>query len=59
MMWVKVKSWHVLKYRYTEGHGGRTLCGLWADADKPRSDDLFLTEKSCETCLRLMAKTNG
>jgi len=48
MGWVKHLSWHVVSVM------GRTRCGrLWTDTD-PRSDDLPLGEKSCETCARLI-----
>lgn len=43
-------SWHV------ESAPDETRCGRWLDADAPRSDDLPIGEKSCESCLRLVAR---
>ena len=48
IMWVKLESWHILQ-------GERTLCGLDVeDADEVR--DELGAEKSCENCLRLLAR---
>ena len=46
--WVKLDSWHVLAF-------DKTLCGLdTAEADEVR--DELGTEKSCENCLRILAR---
>lgn len=47
-VWVRIRSWHAYV------GGGRTLCGrtIW---DGETSDTLP-AEKSCETCLRLVAR---
>lgn len=48
LKWVKLESWHVLVEH-------RTLCGLdIEEADEVR--DELGAEKSCENCLRLMAR---
>ena len=54
-IWVKLRdakrlSWHNL-FREVW-----TRCGLLPDVDAPRADDLPLGEKSCESCLRLVAR---
>ena len=46
--WVKLESWHVLAV-------DKTLCGFAIDdADEVR--DELGAEKSCENCLRIMAR---
>lgn len=48
VLWVKLESWHVLAEH-------KTLCGLDVeDADEVR--DELGAEKSCENCLRLLAR---
>jgi hypothetical protein len=52
---VKMRSWHVAKDQYA------TLCGKqYRTIDdiivRPESENLPLTEKSCETCLRLLER---
>jgi hypothetical protein len=48
IQWVKLESWHVLA-------PDKTLCGLdISDADEVR--DELGTEKSCENCLRILAR---
>ena len=51
--WVRIRSWHALS-GLTAGH---TLCGRRAGSDADVSDQLPSGEKSCETCLRLLART--
>ena len=48
MIWVKIRSWHLVAR-------GRTRCGRVFMIPSPTADDLPLGERSCETCLRLMA----
>lgn len=43
-------SWHV------ETDPGATRCGRWLLADAPRANDLPLGDRSCESCLRLVAR---
>lgn len=53
MTYVRIRSWHVVK-----GSGGelvKTRCGRWADRDA-ETLDFLPAEKSCETCLRLVAR---
>jgi hypothetical protein len=48
LQWVKLESWHVLAI-------DKTLCGLdIEDADEVR--DELGAEKSCELCLRILAR---
>jgi hypothetical protein len=53
VVWVRIISWHALR---VEALGGRTLCGRTAAYNAPVSDDLP-DGKSCETCLRIVART--
>jgi len=46
--WVKIRSWHVLR-----DDGLATLCGRQANGDIV---DTLPAEKSCETCLRIVAR---
>lgn len=51
--WVKLRdarrlSWHTSREVWTR-------CGLRPDVDAPRANDLPTDERSCESCLRLMA----
>jgi hypothetical protein len=52
MKWVKIKSWHAVKDEVGI-FGAHTFCGRYADG--PQAEDLP-SEKSCETCLRLVAR---
>jgi hypothetical protein len=48
IQWVKLESWHVLAPE-------KTLCGMdISDADEVR--DELGAEKSCELCLRILAR---
>lgn len=51
VQWVKIRAWHAVKSpSFSEGH---TLCGR--DCERPFFDDLP-AEKSCESCLRIVAR---
>lgn len=51
--WAKLKSWHAL--RGPKDHfGPTTLCGR--DAEGKEFIDELPTEKSCESCLRILAR---
>lgn len=54
MKWVRIQSWHAIK---VTSRGGmiQTACGRWMHPDADVADDLP-TEKSCETCLRIVAR---
>lgn len=51
---VKVASWHVVKTPTRAFNTYRTLCGLTVETLDIRPE-LDLSERSCETCLRLNA----
>lgn len=51
MIYVRVRSWHVVKHTRLDSYG--TLCGRYVGWPATVTDDLPLDEKSCETCLRL------
>ena len=53
MTWVKIKSWHAV--RLTRSIEPRTYCGRSASRDAEISNDLP-SEKSCESCLRILAR---
>jgi hypothetical protein len=53
ILWVKIQSWHAVKL--TRSLEDRTLCGRTAGADAETSD-LLPAAKSCETCLRIVAR---
>jgi hypothetical protein len=46
-LWVKIKSWHILR------EAGETLCGRPVAVPCPTSTHMLMDEKSCETCLRV------
>lgn len=53
MIWVRIKSWHIVK------EGTRyTLCGRDIFM-KPQHPDFDREEKTCEACLRVSATTNA
>lgn len=54
MKWVKIVSWHAVRVTSRGGLAG-TYCGRWARAQAEVREDLP-SEKSCETCLRLVAR---
>ena len=47
-LYTRIRSWHVLE-------NGKTLCGRKVDVFAPVDTDLP-AEKSCETCLRILAR---
>lgn len=51
--WVRIRSWHALR-TYTRDGGGITRCGRRVVPPMERSVTLPLTDKSCETCTRLV-----
>ena len=53
IVWVKIVSWHAI--RLTRSIAPRTLCGRQAAGDAETSDALP-GAKSCETCLRIVAR---
>ena len=50
MYYVKIDSWHIVS---DDDSDGETLCGLHPDADAETDGELRLTDKSCESCLRI------
>lgn len=53
VMWVKIRSWHAV--RLTRSIEPRTVCGRTAPQSAPVSD-VLPGEKSCESCLRIIAR---
>lgn len=51
ILWAQIRSWHALGPDFT----GRTLCGRNASPDREVHDKLP-AGKSCETCLRIVAR---
>ena len=49
ILWARIRSWHALDTSFT----GRTLCGR---VSSTHSVDVLPPGKSCETCLRIVAK---
>lgn len=64
MKWVKWRydghssSWHRIAF---ESRGGtpKTLCGRWARGVLTRGETFDANDKTCESCLRLDAATQG
>lgn len=54
MKWVKIRSWHAVE-SYSRIGSVRTVCGRWTSANPQVVEDLP-TEKSCETCLRIVTR---
>jgi hypothetical protein len=54
MQWVKIRSWHAVKFD-TRGSLHATYCGRFAAREAELLEDLP-NEKSCESCLRIVAK---
>jgi len=50
ILWGRIRSWHALDASYT----GRTLCGRVVT--NAGVVDTLPAEKSCETCLRIVAR---
>jgi hypothetical protein len=56
MEYIKIRSWHVVStWTRVPGHA-ITLCGKSASGEQ--SPFLPISEKSCETCLRLKVKND-
>ena len=55
-MYVKIRSWHILKTWTRVPNRFITLCGRGGYGE---SADSFGDEKSCETCLRINAKATS
>ena len=53
MMYVKIKSWHIIRTWTRVPNRFITLCGKMGTG---QSSDTFGDEKSCESCLRIRAK---
>ena len=53
MEYVKIRSWHMVRFWTRVPHSFVTLCGRKGKGES-RTD--FEGEKSCETCLRIFAK---
>ena len=51
ILWARIRSWHALGPALT----GRTLCGRTASAES-EVHDVLPGGKSCETCLRIVAR---
>jgi len=51
--WVRIRSWHLAVQSRALG-AVPTRCGRWAEG--LAVSDLPLEAKSCETCLRLLAR---
>lgn len=55
MKWVKIRSWHAIKF-WSRGNVPMTYCNSpWTKLGQEVVDDLP-AEKSCETCLRIVAR---
>jgi hypothetical protein len=51
--WSKIRSWHALTGIVSRSGLTQTMCGRWAKSEIV--DDLP-SERSCETCLRIVAR---
>ena len=51
MTYVFIRSWHLVR----SWEPPRTRCGRWFDVDR-EAVDVLPDEKSCETCLRWVAR---
>lgn len=51
--WVLIRSWHLTSGLVSRGGMVHTICGRWASKDATERPKLVLSEKSCESCLRL------
>lgn len=47
--WVEIASWHILKFDDPEA----VLCGLEVGEEDPTKDEIDVTDKTCENCLRI------
>ena len=58
VLWIKLQSWHVFDEWVYDGdnRAPKTLCGKTdSDSSYQFADDRPKKEKSCESCLRLIA----
>ena len=55
MRWVKIRSWHGIRFT-TRGGGHKTLCGRYPVKGSPEVQDLPSDEKSCESCLKIITR---
>jgi len=55
VLWVKIESWHAIGPDTIVEY--RTLCGIATPPDSETSD-LLPADKSCENCLRILARAN-
>ncbi len=55
--WVRIRSWHAASGLVSRAGGIKARCGRWVDPGNETSDTLP-AGKSCETCLRLVARDN-
>ncbi len=53
--WVRILSWHAASGLVSRGAKIHTRCGRWAAANSDMLEELP-AGKSCETCLRIVAK---
>jgi hypothetical protein len=53
--WFQIRSWHAVKFESRAGVPA-AYCGRWGTFTTKVVEDLPGTEKSCETCLRLVAR---
>jgi hypothetical protein len=56
MEYVKLRSWHIVRFWTRVPHSFITLCGRRGSGF---SSDTFGDEKSCETCLRIFSKESA
>lgn len=54
MKWARVRSWHAVR-TFLLGGSVETYCGRVIASPAPIAEDLP-AEKSCETCLRIIAR---
>ena len=52
--WVRIRSWHVLVPTRALPFRASTRCGRWVEEPEIRQD--MPQGKTCETCLRLVAR---
>jgi hypothetical protein len=56
-LWVKIRSWHVVKSQFTSRGGtdmATTLCGRTTSG--PTAEEVPSGERTCESCLRILTK---
>lgn len=52
--WIRIRSWHAIRTWTRVPGRAITLCGLTAEGDSRL--EFPADEKSCESCLRMLAK---